>query len=817
MIPALFQREERAFQNGSLDHSETARRLLKRRPTGILGKTTSETEKQMVRKANIRFIIFPWMNSYKLWWSFTAIAAILTAFFVPYHIAFQSEPGSFNDAAAVIQLCLNAIFMIDIAVNCNLAFYDSEIMIFERVEILKSYFQGMFWVDLVGVFPFETVILLHAWKLSQNPKDTLLLSLVYLVRFVRLHRLQKLSNMLQYSARISLLWFTLIRNCAAVLLTTHLAACTMYFLARFHSFDETTWIGPRVDGLSGIQRYVVSLYWSTVTFCTVGYGDFSPANTSEQICGIIFMLINIVVAAWIIGSITLLVVKGDEKTGEYRDSLQTLRQYSKMHDFDECFFGSLKTQLRLDFHNREISDEQVLKNFPSAVRRKILRRLYFQPLMNTKLMQGIRQQFVDAFLASCKVEIFSPGEVIVERGSILSDLFLLVGGIAEITTHDHAIGMDDHDIDVENEHFNSAKLEAGDFVGEIGFFTESPQVDSVACLTVCKTLTISQSAYKLLAQDHPGSAGKILDNLLAKVEEEERELMLPKPLVVLRAGSSFDFEGGYGSLTRDQRYHESYSRKEALSSIKDLVKMHMSKQLDDNTTRFCFAASRGDTATIALMCDQGFDPNSADYDHRNALMVASMKGNTEVVKMLLEYNVSAMTLRFATRALYNFRSSLLWQANPNLSDMHGSTALLEAVKNGHESTMGLLLRNKAQLCMPDSLAASVLCQAVFDGDTPFLKRLLQAGINVNASDYDKRTAAHIAAAEGNVAAIKVLADHGADLTLEDRWKNTVLQEAERSSARQLLEYLQQRICNGTPGMPSSPQRGRVDNPMSSFE
>jgi ankyrin repeat protein len=82
--------------------------------------------------------------------------------------------------------------------------------------------------------------------------------------------------------------------------------------------------------------------------------------------------------------------------------------------------------------------------------------------------------------------------------------------------------------------------------------------------------------------------------------------------------------------------------------------------------------------------------------------------------------------------------------------------------------------------MQESLAASVLCQAVFDGDIVLLKRLLRAGIQVNAADYDKRTAAHIAAAEGNAAAIRVLSSFGADLTLKDRWENSVQDEAKRS-------------------------------------
>ena len=72
------------------------------------------------------------------------------------------------------------------------------------------------------------------------------------------------------------------------------------------------------------------------------------------------MLVNVVIAAWIIGSITLLIVKGDERTGEYRDSLQTLQQYGEMNQFDEPFMSQLQTQLRLEFNNREIAEILVI-------------------------------------------------------------------------------------------------------------------------------------------------------------------------------------------------------------------------------------------------------------------------------------------------------------------------------------------------------------------------------------------------------------------------------------------------------------------------
>jgi ankyrin repeat protein len=82
-----------------------------------------------------------------------------------------------------------------------------------------------------------------------------------------------------------------------------------------------------------------------------------------------------------------------------------------------------------------------------------------------------------------------------------------------------------------------------------------------------------------------------------------------------------------------------------------------------------------------------------------------------------------------------------------------------------------------------------LDQAVFDGDIALLRRLLEAKIPVNAADYDQRRPVHIAAAEGNIAALKLMLEHGADLTVTDRWGNTARNEAERVKAGPLLQYL----------------------------
>ncbi len=49
----------------------------------------------------------------------------------------------------------------------------------------------------------------------------------------------------------------------------------------------------------------------------------------------------------------------------------------------------------------------------------------------------------------------------------------------------------------------------------------------------------------------------------------------------------------------------------------------------------------------------------------------------------------------------------------------------------------------------------MLCTCVIECDLPLLRRYLRAGAPVDASDYDRRTALHCSAAEGNLAMVRL--------------------------------------------------------------
>jgi hypothetical protein len=99
------------------------------------------------------------------------------------------------------------------------------------------------------------------------------------------------------------------------------------------------------------------------------------------------MLTNIIFSAWVIGSITMLIVRADERTGMYRDALQILDNYAEMHEFSRSMHKGLQRQLQLEFENRELADENVLRVFPSSTRCKVLRKVYLPYMIQTRLMR----------------------------------------------------------------------------------------------------------------------------------------------------------------------------------------------------------------------------------------------------------------------------------------------------------------------------------------------------------------------------------------------------------------------------------------------
>jgi hypothetical protein len=272
--PFVLERGEETQSTRSFGSNGNMSAKLRHRTTGSLTSSLSmpQSYRKQIQQQPPKYLFFPWSRGYRWWFGWTVAWSLLTVYFETYAIAFL--PGgrkAVNDVAIIIEYCFFAVFGIDILVNFNLAYTDQEdLVVVNRKQIFWNYAKFLFWIDLIGVFPFYTVILAARDEIGVDNHETRNLQLVRLLRLVRLHRVVHASALAQYSTKISLAWYTMTRNFGGALLWTHFAACMMFFIARQNDFQDS-WLEPS-DTDTNFDLYVTSLYWSIVTFATGTFG-----------------------------------------------------------------------------------------------------------------------------------------------------------------------------------------------------------------------------------------------------------------------------------------------------------------------------------------------------------------------------------------------------------------------------------------------------------------------------------------------------------------------------------------------------------------
>ena len=65
----------------------------------------------------------------------------------------------------------------------------------------------------------------------------------------------------------------------------------------------------------------------------------------------------------------------------------------------------------------------------------------------------------------------------------------------------------------------SRVIDPGEAFGEVAFFTEVSQHDSVRSISVCRVLTIPRAAYHSVASHFPIGSRRVLENLLVKTQQ----------------------------------------------------------------------------------------------------------------------------------------------------------------------------------------------------------------------------------------------------------------------------------------------------------
>ena len=107
-----------------------------------------------------------------------------------------------------------------------------------------------------------------------------------------------------------------------------------------------------------------------------------------------------------------------------------------------------------------------------------------------------------------------------------------------------------------------------------------------------------------------------------------------------------------------------------------------------------------------------------------------------------------------------------------------------------QSTAGTSLFDmKLYYGSPANAEVGNMLTAAQSGDLMELQHMHMGGTDLDAVDYDARSAAHLAAAGGSLTVLQYLHENGANLRAKDRWGITPLQDAQKLGALRCIDFL----------------------------
>ena len=684
------------------------------------------------------FVLNPEYWLLRVWRRVVRLVALYHIFMVPLRIGFNFSPSLTSRLVLSTDLPADLILFLHVLLSLNVGYKNSKSQwITSRFRIFKN----TDWILVLAVLPAEWIVYLSGMDASDAVWFRINKTMVYISRVspAAIIYSQHGGSILDLVVVFSII--------------CHFCACIFYYLGtnvpkwnlgKMHQISwlqadaalgldtyDRNWHFAMRPEASGIERYVLSLYWvvSTIT-CQGVIGEVSPQNLMEVAYAVVLLVFNLTIYRWIAGEIANMVMNADEKVIRTREEQDRILKFISANVFSRELCERIKSHLQLVWHGN-VSEEQdrLLGSLSHGLRVEIARYIWRDFLAKVHIFRGCSGQFLDAVCVLVYEKHFGPEESIGKAGEVSGHLVVLVHGGFETFS--------DESSRVRRVH------RKGQALGMLSvFFGVKQYFHSRAGRAGAVCVSLESTGLREVLQIYPKDEERVRKNVLNFYSNDK----------TAEGSVAFSTFSDDDSQDSDESQHSASSR--GTSNSKNSGRTAGSRR---SSASKASASSRGSDATEGSKSKHSADSNGSDAAKKRRIKKGKqgVAGGNENVDYEIAVNVS------------DGGSGLV------LDDDEGESPA--AVNLEEEETQLLKETDHVPLIrerlLEDKISHILTVSAT--GDLLAVQAALLSGdITIACKDSLGRTPLHVAASEGHEKLVEYLLEHKADASAKDKFQNT---------------------------------------------
>ena len=395
----------------------------------------------------------------------------------------------------------------------------------------RNYLSTWFLIDVLGTLPFEQLI-------SGNVSDVSSRKSLKLVKYFKIPKLLRISRVMKLFRNHKHVYdFTKVM--LVIFTTLHIGACVWVMV--LNPCDETRSNYSGTDVCS--QNYVFNVYTealhvsASMLFGVSNYHiigkpelinlDFEGRpedGTKIYLISTLYMVVGLFLIALLMSESNVYLM------GKMQGSATFQRKTDRVNHEME-YYGvppDLQRQVRAFYdyvwiHQKQydekialLSDEQM----STDLQRKLALHLFKDVVSHISFFSEIDDLLLGDICMSLRTRIFLPGDMILYKGDVGKELFIIAKGIVEVLRDDLPAN--------KRRSAPRIQLSSGSFFGEVALVMEVRRTASVAALTVCELNILQQDAFDAIVRANPHFARRMnelvvarqLDTVLAKSQQK---------------------------------------------------------------------------------------------------------------------------------------------------------------------------------------------------------------------------------------------------------------------------------------------------------